>query len=166
MGGIIVPGTIVPIFLERAKNHKIIYRLKLARRRCFGTNLMPRMWSPSASDTGRSTWQSEVSDVQRRMVLSRIRQLTTRSPLHKFVIHSVKDAPATTGSPDQVGTTSTSAQADSQKAMIPSQRSDKPWPSPSALLSSLFGKAFINAFAEALDSSKVPSNHLTPRRQL
>lgn len=114
----------------------------------------------------------EINEVEFRCAHSGARfviQLTRRSPLHKFVIHSVKDAPVTTGSPDQVGTTSTSAQANSQKAMIPSQRSDKPWPSPSALLSSLFGKGlevaspardFENGLTEANnDASLYPTSH-------
>jgi hypothetical protein len=87
----------------------------------------------------------EINEVEFRCAHSGARfivQLARRSPLHKFVIHGIKDAPAPSRSSGEVGSTSVSTEADSEKAMIPNQRSDAPRPSrPAVLLSRLFGKA-------------------------
>jgi hypothetical protein len=99
----------------------------------------------------------EINEVEFRCAHSGARfivQLARRSPLHKFVIHGIKDAPAPTRSSGEVG--STSAEDDSEKAIIPNQRSDAPRPSrPAVLLSRLFGKAVQAASPAKLSENGV-----------
>src|SRR5262249_43166935 len=98
----------------------------------------------------------EINEVEFRCAHSGARfivQLARRSPLHKFVIQGVKDAPtptsraSTEAAPDSIST-----EANSAMAMIPSRRSKGPQLSrPGGLLSRLFGKA-VEVASPAQDS--------------